>query len=810
MGITIAFASVASAEDRPAPATIDVFPPAVRFDGPREQMQLVITTNYADDRQADATRSASFASSDPGVAVVENGVVLPRGDGKAEIAVEVGGLTTTVAVEVENYSRPAPVSFYHGALAAITKQGCNAGACHGSPSGKGGFRMSLRAFDPELDKFTLIREEYGRRTNVHDPDSSLLLLKPMMKVPHGGGLKLTKGDPAFTLLRDWIAEGCRLDPPEAPKCVRIEVFPGSGRVYKIDDATKDANQQQLCVLAHFSDGSVRDVTPLAVYSSSDEQVAEVAVGGLVTGKDRGEAAIMVRYMEFIESVYVTFVRDIEGFAWSDPPSNNYIDDHVYAKLKQLKFLPSELCADEEFIRRVYLDTIGVLPTIEETQAFLSDSAPDKRSKLIDGLLERPEYARFWALKWGDLLRMTKKAVGDAGVHKYHQWLLRSFQENAPYDEFAREVLTASGSTHVNPAANFYRTATDVNDTVESIAQVFLGARLQCAKCHNHPFERWTQDNYYGMAAFFNRVQRKSASRPDEMFVYAARSGEITQPRTGETMKPWAPEAGEMDVPADADRRDPFAHWLTEKDNPFFARVEANRIWAHLFGRGIVDPPDDFRDSNPPSNAALLDALAKDFAEYRFDRKHLLRTILNSRTYQASSRPNEFNDEDKKFFSHYQPRLLSAEQLLDAICHVTGVAEKFGSLPASVKATQLPSPDLADNEFLKVFGQPERQTVCECERSDDSNLGQALQLFNGPLVHGKLRDANNRFRRLISENKPDDEVIRTLYLAALCREPSEGELEASLSHVAAKPDNRIEALDDVCWAILNTHEFLFQH
>jgi hypothetical protein len=773
-------------------------------------MQLVVTAAMPDDHRYDATHSATYVSSDPQVAVVENSTVLPRGDGKADITIQYGEHSKIILVEVTGQGEPAPVSFYHGALAALTKQGCNAGACHGSPSGKGGFRLSLRAFDPELDKLTLIREEFGRRTNPHQPEASLLLLKPLMKAPHGGGLQMTKREPAYALLRDWIAEGCQLDPPTDPRCVRIEVYPPSGRVLKLSEATNIGREQQLCVLAHFDDGSVRDVTRLAVYSSSDEQVAEVSTTGLTKGQDRGEAAIMVRYMEFVESVYLTFVREAPGFAWSNPPSNNYIDELVYGKLQQLKYLPSELCSDDEFLRRVYLDAIGVLPTLEETQTFLADAAPDKRSKLIDGLLERPEYARFWALKWGDLLRMTKKAVGESGVHKYHQWLLRSFAANEPYDQFAREVLTASGSTLANPAANFYRTTADVNDTVESVAQVFLGARLQCAKCHNHPFERWTQDNYYGMASFFHRVQRKTAGRPDETFIFTTRSGEVTQPRTGQTMKPWLPVAGEVDIAADADRRKAFADWLTQKENPYFAKIEANRIWAHLFGRGIVDPPDDFRDSNPPSNKALLEALAKDFAEYKFDRKHLIRTILNSRTYQASSRPNEFNKDDVRFFSHYQPRLLSAEQLLDAICHVTGVAEKFGALPADMKATQLPSPDMAENEFLKIFGQPERQTVCECERGDDSNLGQALQLFNGPVVHGKLRHEANRFRILLNAGKPDEEIIRTLYLAAVCRQPSEGELKASLAHIASKPDNRVEALEDVCWAILNTNEFLFQH
>jgi len=567
---------------------------------------------------------------------------------------------------------------------------------------------------------------------------------------------------------------------DAPRPVRIEIYPPSGRLLK-----RPAHTQQLCVLAHYSDGTTRDITTLAVYTSSDEEVASVSEGGLVVGHDRGETAVIVRYLEFIESSFITFVRDIEGFEWKQPPSNNYVDDLVYEKLKQLKYLPSHLCTDEEFLRRVYLDVIGIMPTIDEVHPFLNDKAADKRAKLIDALLERPEFAKFWTLKWGDLLRLTSKQVGSDGVHKYHRWIERAIASNMPYDEFARQLLTASGSTHSNPPTNFYRTATDTNDCVETISQVFLGARLQCAKCHNHPFERWTQDNYYGMAAFFNRVQRKKTLRPDELFIWVSQSGEVTQPRTGQKMKPWLPLQGDVENADVDDRRVLFADWLTQKDNPFFGKIEANRIWSHLLGRGIVDPPDDFRDSNPPSNAALLDALAKDFAEHGYDRKHVIRTILNSRTYQASFEPNEFNKDDIKYFSHFQPRLLSAEQLLDAICHVTGRPEKFGSLPADMKATQLPAPDLVKNDFLKIFGQPERQTVCACERSSESNLGMAIQFFNGPLIYNKLRDENNRFRLLLKANQTDDEIIKQLHLAAVNRLPTEKEIAASKNHIAAK-------------------------
>lgn len=776
------------ADDQPStidvgqPQSVEVYPASVSLQGVREQIQFVVTGHYENGEVRDLTQAAEFVSSNPEIVQVAASVGRPGTDGAADILVRVGGKEATAKVVVSGQTKPQPVSFAYDALAAVSKQGCNAGACHGSPSGKGGFRLSLRAFDPKLDQLTLIHEDFGRRTNSLNPDESLLLLKPLMKVPHGGGLKLRASDPAHQVLRDWISQGCRLDPADAPRPIKIEVYPPSGRLLK-----RPAHTQQLCVLAHYSDGTTRDITSLAVYSSSDEEVASVSEGGLVLGKDRGETAVIVRYLEFIESSFITFVRDIEGFEWKQPPSNNYVDDLVYEKLKQLKYLPSDTCTDEEFLRRVYLDVIGIMPTVAETQAFLGDPSADKRAKLIDMLLERPEFAKFWALKWGDLLRLTSKQVGGDGVYKYHRWVERAVASNMPYDEFARQLLTAAGSTHANPPANFYRTATDANDCVETISQVFLGARLQCAKCHNHPFERWTQDNYYGMAAFFNRVQRKQTPKPDEMFIWASQSGEVTQPRTGQQMKPWLPVQGDVENAQVEDRRILFADWLTQKDNPFFGKIEANRIWSHLLGRGIVDPPDDFRDSNPPSNAALLGALAKDFAEHGYDRKHVIRTILNSRTYQASFEPNSFNQDDTKYFSHFQPRLLSAEQLLDAICQVTGRPETFGSLPASTKATQLPAPDLVKNDFLKIFGQPERQTVCECERSSESNLGMAIQFFNGPLIYNKLRDENNRFRVLLKDSKPDDEIIRQLHLAAVNRLPTEKEISASMKHIAAKDE-----------------------
>jgi hypothetical protein len=786
------------------PERIELFPASIKLDGPRRQAQLVVTGVYSDGSLRDLTRAATFASLDEAVCQVDGSVVKPKGDGQAELMVSVGGQSAKAMVEVSGQQAPQPVSFEYDTLAALTKQSCNSGACHGSPSGKGGFRLSLRAFDTALDGLTLIREDLGRRTNPLNPEASLLLAKPLMNVPHGGGQKLKKSDPAYAVLRDWVAEGCKPDPAETPRCVKIEVFPPSGRVLR-----QPAHTQQLAVVAHFADGTARDVTDLACFDSSDSQVAEVNAAGFVTSHDRGEAAIVVRYHEHVETCFLTFVKEIPGYEWQPQPQHNFIDELVDAKLRQLQYNPSGLCSDEEFLRRVYLDLIGLLPTVEETNAFLADESPEKRARLIDALLYRPEFARFWALKWGDLLKLTSAQVGGDAVHKYHRWLENAWRENMPYDQFARELVAAQGSTLSQPAANFYRTTVDANDAVETVSQVFLGSRIQCAKCHNHPFERWTQDNYYGLAAFFNRVQRKKSLRPDEMLIFTTNAGEVTQPRTGRLMKPWLPEQGELDLPAETDRREALVEWLVRPDNPYFARMEANRLWSHLFGKGIVDPVDDFRDSNPPSNGPLLDRLAQEFAEHGFDRKHLLRVMLQSRTYQSDYRTNEWNKSDTKYNSHFSPRLLSAEQLLDAICTITGLDEQFGSLPPGTKATQIPAPDLAKHDFLKIFGQPERQTVCQCERASDSNLSMAIQFFNGPLIYNKLRSDQNRFRKAVAAGTTDEEIIAELYLAAFSRRPTEKELSTSLAHIAAKED-RLAALEDICWAILNMNEFLFQH
>lgn len=785
---------------------LTVYPSELTLRSLRHSSRLIVTAQTEDGTTFDATGLTTIKSERPEIAEVINGRIQPGTNGTTTIRLKHGDVEAAMSVTV-HLTDVNPVSLRNEVLPVLSKQGCSSGACHGSPQGKGGFRLSLRAFDPSIDEITLRSEFFGRRVNSLNPDTSILLRKPLTDLPHAGGQRLTKGSISHQVLRRWISEGTRLDSPDTPQCESIELFPPSGRELNSRYPT-----QSFVVLARYSDGSTRDVTDLAVFTSSDSSAVVVDEAGEATRveKSRGQAAITVRYLEHMATSDVVSVADIDNYTWPSPPEANYVDELVHRKLRQLKYAPSSRSTDSEFIRRVTLDVTGLLPTPDETQAFLGDTLTDKRARLIDRLLASGEHAKFMALKWGDALRIRSASVSSPGVFKYHRWLVRAFAQNMPYDEFARQLLTASGSTFENPPANWFRTAGNTNDCTESTAQVFLGTRLECAKCHNHPHERWTQDNYYGLAAFFNRVQRDTTDRKDELFISVVDQGEIEQPRTGQQMQPWLPGTGTVETESSTDRRLVLADWLTTDDNPFFARVEVNRLWSQLTGRGIVEPIDDFRDSNPPSNAELLDALAADFVAHNFDRRHILRTILNSETYQRSSEALPQNEDDDRYFSRYPRRLLSAEQLLDAICDVTGVSESFSGMPAGTRATQLPSPDFG-KEFLKVFGQPERKSVCRCERSNDLNLSQALQISNGSYVHGKLTNGNNTVRRLLKENRPPEEIVDSCYLAAFSRPATEAEIQQFQAFMKRRPDRPLdEAFEDLQWALLNSNEFLFQH
>lgn len=790
------------AEDVGQPAALGLEPAKFDLSGQRARQQLMVTGRYSGDDLRDLTRVATYVSSNPSVVKIENSIALPVGNGEATITASIGPQTVSVPVVVKNLETPAPISFKNETQMALTKSGCNMGACHGSPSGKGGFRLSLRAYDSALDIMTLRSEFFGRRTNIMEPGQSLLLRKPLMEVAHGGGKRLKKGDAAHVVLEQWIAEGMKLDAAAEPDLVKIETVP-SKRVLR-----QPASLQQIMVLGHFSDGSIRDLTPLTDFSSSNESVGSVNPQGLVKKNGRGETAVLARYLDKMSTTYLTFLEEVPGFAWNNPAENNFVDNAVFEKLKQLQILPSDLCTDDEFLRRVTLDLTGRLPTAQEVTQFLADKSASARTALVDRLLDSDEFAAFWALKWGDVLRSNSKKLKTAGVHKFRQWIYESIRNDKPMDEFARELLTANGSVFENPAANFWRASRDPQDATETTAQLFLGVRIQCAKCHNHPFERWTQDNYYGIAAAFARVGRKNSVDAEEEVIFNQGAGEVTQPRTNKQMKVHLLLKGDVDVPADEDRRVVFANWLTAPENPFFSKSVVNRIWGQLFGRGIVEPVDDFRDSNPPSNARLLDELSRQFASNSFSQKWAIRMMCNSRTYQLSSRKNQFNKDDEIYCSHANTRLLSAEQLLDGICAVTSVPEQFPGMPLGTRACELADPP-TDHYFLKVFGQPQREMACQCERSSESNLSQALQMINGPVVHNKLRADNGRIATMLKENKPEDEIITALYLAALARNPSAEELTASKQHIAAQQDRR-QAFEDVGWAILNSKEFLFQH
>ena len=791
---------------------LEVFPQQFEFSGPRQSLQLIVTGHLANAEVADVTSVVAYSAVPPDVVHISaSGRVTPTANGTAQLQVQSGNSSQSVTIRVTGQETAKRVSFEHETLPALAKAGCSGGACHGSPNGKAEFRLSLFGFEPAFDRKSLVRASQSRRVNTINPAQSLLLQKPTMQIPHAGGRRLKTGDKLYSILHDWIGAGCPVDPPTAA-CVGIDVYPSVSRVLRAP-----VDRQQFSVQARFDDGSIRDVTHLSQFSLSDPNIAEASTSGLVTGLNRGEAAVIVRYLEFIQTPLLTFVRDVDDFVWNDPPTLNYVDEKVDQKLRQLQYLPADICSDEVFVRRVYLDVLGTLPTLEDADRFLAEQSPDKRSRLIDELLERPEFALFWAQKWGDLLRVSRKQIGLDSVFRYSQWLQAAVASNMPYDQFAREILTASGSTITSPAGNYYRTAGDTLDAMESTAQLFLGTRIQCAKCHNHPFERWTQSNYYGLASFFNRVERRKTDQPEEVILWSRNSGEVHHPADGRIMKPWVPVAGDLTIPVDQDRRIALAEWLTTPENPFFARVEVNRIWAQVMGRGIVEPFDDFRDSNPPANTPLLDSLAQDFVEHHFDRQHILRTILNSRTYQADSRPSQFNRDDNKYFSHYMPRQLTAEQLVDSLGQVAGRPKQFALVAPDTKATWLPAPDLQPHDrsklgeidFLKVFGQPERQSVCECDRGDDSSLGQALELLNGDFINRLLTDGNNRLHHNVRINRPLNEVVVELYRLALSRYPSESELNHSLAY-AASHSSREQALEDICWAILNKDEFLFQH
>jgi hypothetical protein len=712
------------------------------------------------------------------------------------------------------------VSYRRDVMPVISKAGCNAGACHGNANGKGGFKLSLRGESADLDWQALTHEQFSRRINVLEPDQSLILLKPSTQLAHEGGLRFATNSTEYATLRNWIGEGAIDDLATSPKLQSLSVWPAEKILLEPEQ------QVQLKVEAKFSDGSTRDVTTIAVYETANTG-AKVSYDGLVTRQTYGETTVLVRFLQQQKAVRLAFVPSRPNFIWKETPANNYIDSQIFAKLKSLRMNVSPVCADNEFIRRAYLDLLGMSPTGEEALIFSADPAPEKRSQLIDSLLERPEFADAWGLKWADLLRVEERTLDRKGVEVFQRWIRESIANHKPLDVFVREIISARGSTYNNPPANFYRAVRKPAARGEAMAQVFLGTRLQCAQCHNHPFDHWTQDDYYNWSSCFAPIQykvlenRRRDSNDEyefkgEQIVYLADT-EFKNPRTGKPAQPRFLGAPPSKITESSDTLKELAEWVTSKENPFFARAQVNRIWFHLMGRGIVDPIDDFRATNPPSHPALLDALAADFIQHDFDLRHVIRTIMNSRTYQLSSLPTEDNRDDEANFSHCIPRRLTAEQLLDAESEVTGSPLKFAGYPVGFHAVQIGS-TAADKkherkttqfeQVLEIFGKPPRQLTCECERSMDTTMTQAFQMISGPSINAMLREPDNRLSKLIAAGKSDQDIINELYWTALTRSPSSNEQQRAVQLLQSASGKR-NALEDLTWALLNAKEFILR-
>ncbi|MFO0910727.1 MAG: DUF1549 and DUF1553 domain-containing protein [Isosphaeraceae bacterium] len=795
--------ALASRPGSEAPTRLEVMPSQVQLAGPEATQRLVVVGTFDDGSTRDVTKAVKITSRNSEVVRVgDTGLLLPAGDGRGEVEVAVGSAHVRVPVEVVRAQAPRRVSFRNEVVPVLTKLGCNMGACHGSQHGKGGFKLSLLGFEPGPDHTQIVKSAEGRRVTPFAPEESLLLSKPTLQVAHGGGKKLEVDSPEYRLLMLWLEQGAPGPVESDPSVVGLVALPAH-RVLE------PSQEQHLVVLARMSDGTVCDVTTTAKYDTLNEGVARVEPTGLARTMSQGETNIMVRYQG-----HAAMARLTVPYAHDRPfefQAHNILDEKAAAKWRQLGLIPSPVCSDAEFLRRAMLDTIGTTPTPDEVTSFLADPNPKKREALVDRLLDRPEYVDFWTLKWGDILRVNGEKLGKQGMLAFNLWLRGSFRDNKPVDRMVEELVTAQGSIFTNGPANYFRVASSPDDLAETTAQVFMGVRLQCAKCHHHPYEAYGQDDYYGLAAYFARIRTKGSQEfglfGGEQVVYVAKAGEVFQPRSGKKMAPRPLNANPADDPID--RRRALARWLVEKDNPWLARNVVNRYWGYLMGKGLVNPIDDLRETNPPSNPELLDALANAFVQGGYDLKKLLRLILTSRVYQLSSLPTPDNRLDTTFFSHHPLKRLTAEQLLDAVNAATATLEKFPLQPAGTRAISLPDTTYP-SYFLDTFGRPLRVQACECERSTDPNLSQALHLMNGDLLNRKLAQNDGRLMTMLRDPKLTDEtLVRTLYMVTFNRPATEPEVAAARALIAEAP-NRAVGAQDLFWGLLNSKEFLFNH
>jgi hypothetical protein len=796
---------------------IEAYPPQLRLDSARDRQRIVIQARAVDGRTFDVTAAAEIALSNGTLAAIDRPdgrvVLRPLADGDATVRVAHAGHVRELPLRVVSASSDPPLSFRLDVMPVFARGGCNMGSCHGAARGKDGFRLSLFGFDPAGDHHRLTRELPGRRIDLAHPEESLLVLKATGAVPHTGGKRFTADSDLADRLIRWIAAGAPDDAgpdPAAsvPQLVALDVYPPTALI------EGEAATQQLVAVARFGDGTDRDVTDLAWYGTNNDRAAKVSADGLVTSGARGEAFLMARYDTITVGVPMVVIPKDLAFRLPEEAEQpgategaKAIDALVNAKLASLRIAPSGICDDEAFLRRATLDLVGLLPTAEERARFLADAAPDKRSRLVDELMARKEFVELWVMKWAEILQIRSGGeVSPKATILYHQWLDRRIAANEPVDRMVRDLLTATGGTFDNPPTNYFQLERNTLKLAENVAQAFLGMRIQCAQCHNHPFDRWTMDDYYGFAAFFAQIGRKRGADPREQVVFNAGSGEVPHPVKG---KPAAPKflGGEAPKVADRDRREALAAWITAADNPFFAKRVANVAWTHFFGRGIVHEPDDARVSNPPVNAPLLDDLGRRLVASGWDFRRLVRDIVTSRTYQRACETNETNRLDETNFSHAAVRRQRAEVLLDVLAQVTDTKNKFPGLPLGARAVQM-ADGRTTNYFLTTFGRATREDVCSCAVRMDPSLSQALHLLNGDVANDRIRQGNLVERRL-KEGRTPGEIIDELFVRCDCRMPTERERIETLVTVLDAPDRR-QALEDVFWALLNSPEFIFNH
>ncbi len=784
---------------------------------------LLLEQRSGDEYTGEVRDGIEFSSSDETVVRVADGQAIAVGDGQARITARVGEQVARADVFVTGTQQPAVVSFRNDVLSVFSKAGCNAGACHGALAGKGGFRLSLRGYAPQADYATIAEEARGRRIELNDPGRSLILAKPSGAIPHKGGLRLDVGSDDYRLIAQWIAEGAEPPRDEDRRVERIDVLPARVML-------RAGGEQRVIVQATYTDGTVRDVTRWAKLESATAAVATIDESGQVSVVGPGEGAITAWFASKIAVARVTvpYPDDLPDEVYAALAANNYIDQYVLTQLRRLNLPPSPPADDATFIRRAYIDTTGSLPPVAEVDRFLADQAPDKRQRLVDALLASPQFADYWAYKWSDMLLINGRSLRPQAVESYYKWIRERVEENTPWDELARQVVTAEGSSIEHGATNFYALHQDPETMSENLCQAFLGLSIGCAKCHNHPLEKWTNDQYYAMANLLARVRAKGWGGDGRggdgiRTLFVAESGELLQPSTGKPQPPTPLDGEPLPDGFNGDRRVPLARWLTAPDNPYFARAITNRIWANFFGVGLVEPVDDLRASNPASNEALLSAAADALVASDFDLKTLMRSILLSATYARSSEPLPENAAETRFYSRYYPRRMMAEALHDAICQVTGVPSRFTHIafPAADREETKFYPEgtralalydaAVESPFLQAFGRNPRTITCECERSNEPSLVQVLHIANGDTLNEKLATAGSRVDLLLESGLPDDQLIEDVFLTALARPPTDQELRQFLSFFdAAAPDERRVVLEDLFWSVMSSREFLFQH